>query len=207
MFNSELAGRDERTKPVSLEFANTLRWHASAHPRETLHSFLDLVSWAHEAGLMTERRARRLRSQAQAEPGASRRALLQALRLREAIYRIFIAVIHEKAVHAPDLDELNAVVKKLVEGAQIQQRQSGFLWAWSMDEGDLDSFLGPIALSAAELLLSERRQWIGQCADDRGCGWLFLDTSKNHSRRWCDMNHCGNRAKQHRLQQRRRVAD
>ncbi|MEO8392900.1 MAG: CGNR zinc finger domain-containing protein [Chloroflexota bacterium] len=64
--------------------------------------------------------------------------------------------------------------------------------------------LGRVALSAAELLISEAHDRIGQCADDRGCGWLFFDTSKNHSRRWCDMNDCGNRAKQHRHHERRK---
>ena len=55
--------------------------------------------------------------------------------------------------------------------------------------------LWPIVESAAELLTSERRSRIGQCADDRGCGWLFLDATKNRSRRWCAMGDCGNRAK------------
>jgi len=203
MFTSELIGRDEVTKPVSLEFANTVHWHASQHPQDTLRSYPDLVSWAHEAGLTTDRQARQLVGLAQAQPGAARRALDRALRLREAIYRIFIAVIHDKPVGATDLDALNAVVKKLGGDAQIKRTRSGFVWAWRTDGGDLESFLDPIALSAANLLLSEKHQWVGQCADDRGCGWLFLDTSKNHSRRWCDMNDCGNRAKQRRLQQRR----
>jgi len=45
---------------------------------------------------------------------------------------------------------------------------------------------------------------VGQCADEQGCGWLFVDTSKNRRRRWCDINDCGNRAKQRRYQQRAR---
>ena len=66
----------------------------------------------------------------------------------------------------------------------------------------LDAPIGPIARSAAELLISEQRERVGQCADDRGCGWLFLDTSKNRRRRWCDISGCGNRAKQRRHYQR-----
>jgi predicted RNA-binding Zn ribbon-like protein len=68
--------------------------------------------------------------------------------------------------------------------------------------------LWPILRSAAEVLTSEKRTRLGQCADDRGCGWLFLDTSKNRSRRWCDMEDCGNRAKarRHYLRERGRSA-
>ncbi len=203
MFTSELAGLDEGARPVSLEFTNTVRWHASQHPEDTLHSYADLVVWAREAGLTTDREARRLLSRAQAHPDAAGRSLEKARRLREAIYRIFIAVIEQRSVRAADLDELNVVVKKLGEGAQIKHARAGFVWSWNAERGDLDSFLGVIALSATNLLLSDKHRWIGQCADDRGCGWLFLDASKNHSRRWCDMNDCGNRAKQRRLQQRR----
>jgi predicted RNA-binding Zn ribbon-like protein len=203
MFSSELAGLNEETAPVSLEFTNTVRWHASRHPEETLHSYADLVTWAAGVGLVSGAQARRLMKQAQAQSEAARRVLDRAVRLREAIYGIFTAVIHEKRIQTADLRQLNAVLNKMGEGARIKATRAGFVWAWETDRDDLDSFLDQIALSAANLLLSEKRQWVGQCADDRGCGWLFLDISKNHSRRWCDMNDCGNRAKQRRLKERR----
>jgi predicted RNA-binding Zn ribbon-like protein len=204
MFPSDVGGPDEGARPVSLEFANTMRWHASRHPQETLRSYPDLVSWIRKAELATDREARRLMGQAQADPEAADRALKRARRLREAIYGIFTAVIERRPVRAKDLEALNEVIVKLEQGARIEHTRSGFIWAWNTDEDELDSFLGRIALSAANLLLSDRHRWVGQCADDRGCGWLFLDTSKNHSRRWCDMNDCGNRAKQRRLKERQR---
>jgi predicted RNA-binding Zn ribbon-like protein len=204
VFVADLGGADEGSRPVSLEFANTMRWHASRHPQETLRSYPDLVSWIRKAGLVSDREARRLLSQARADPHAAERALERARLLREAIYGIFTAVIEHRQVRAKDLGELNKVITKLEEGARIERTQSGFAWAWNTDGDGLDSFLGRIALSAANLLLSEQHRWVGQCADDRGCGWLFLDTSKNHSRRWCDMNDCGNRAKQRRLKERQR---
>jgi len=54
------------------------------------------------------------------------------------------------------------------------------------------------------LTSSQRLNQVRQCRGDN-CGWLFVDGSKNHSRRWCDMRDCGNRAKvrRHRLKQRR----
>jgi len=44
-------------------------------------------------------------------------------------------------------------------------------------------------------LTSEELDRVRECADDRGCGYLFMDTSRNRSRKWCDMRGCGNRAK------------
>jgi predicted RNA-binding Zn ribbon-like protein len=51
-----------------------------------------------------------------------------------------------------------------------------------------------VARSAAELLISPERACVRECASET-CTWLFVDTTKNHSRRWCDMNSCGNRYK------------
>ncbi len=63
--------------------------------------------------------------------------------------------------------------------------------------------LGPISLSAMTTLLQADLTRIKQCQGEK-CGWLFLDTTKNKSRRWCEMEVCGNRAKQKRLAERTR---
>ena len=69
--------------------------------------------------------------------------------------------------------------------------------AWTQRAGTEDpgSMLGPIARAAADLLAADPVRRVGQCHDDRGCGWLFLDTSRLQSRQWCSMADCGNRAK------------
>ena len=64
--------------------------------------------------------------------------------------------------------------------------------------------LGPVARSAAELLTSDRLDRLRQCESEKGCGWLFVDGSRNRSRRWCDMSDCGNRAKARRFHRRHR---
>ena len=67
--------------------------------------------------------------------------------------------------------------------------------------------LWPVVWSAANLLTSRILERVGQCADDRGCGWLFMDLSRNRSRRWCDMKDCGNRDKVRRYYARKREAE
>ncbi len=188
----------EETRPLCLEFANTVQWHAGEHPEETLHSFTDLVEWARGAGIVSEDRARRLIQAGLQQPARAEQALQRAAALREAIYRLFADIAHKRPAAEADLAELNRSLTRLTNGAQVIKTPQGFAWKWRADDEALDSFIGPAALSAAELLISEEREYVGQCADDRGCGWLFLDTSKNHSRRWCDINDCGNRAKQRR---------
>ena len=191
--------------PVCLTFANTLRWHASDRPKETLHSYADLVTWARNAALISEHEKQQLLHDAVAQPAEAEQALNRALALREAIYRMFVALIHAEAPDDADLDQLNAALAQITTGARIVRTQQGWSWQWGQPKEALDVALGPIARSAAELLISKQRERVGQCADDRGCGWLFLDTSKNRRRRWCDISECGNRAKQRRHYQRLRT--
>ncbi len=202
MFKPEVIDSERGSNPLCLEFANTLHWHASEHPEETLHAYVDLVTWAQGVGLMSDREARKLLRDAADRPVEASRVHKRAVSLREAIYRIFVALIQEKSLAEADLAELNNILTQMTSGARVAKAARGFAWSWDIDEEALDSLIGPIALSAAELLISEERERVGQCADDRGCGWLFLDTSKNRSRRWCDINDCGNRAKQRRHYQR-----
>ena len=204
MRKAKAIGPDRRSSRLCLEFVNTVSWHASTHPEETLHSYADLVRWAQGVGLLSNREAQKRLRDAVDRPAEASRVLGQATVLRETLYCIFVALIHGRSPAEPDLAVFNSTLTSMTRGARIVMTAAGFAWSWDVDTGALDSLIWPIALSAAELLISEERQRIGQCADDRGCGWLFLDHSKNRSRRWCDINDCGNRAKQRRHYERTR---
>jgi predicted RNA-binding Zn ribbon-like protein len=204
MATSEIFTYKGKAGWICLDFANTLDWHASDRPQETLHTYADLAAWAQSVGLLTKPETRKLLREAEANTAQAERVLRWAITLREAIYRIFVALTTGKPPAEPDLVELNQSLSKISNGAGIKTSARGFEWAWNVDRASLDLPIGSIALSAAELLVSAERERVGQCADERGCGWLFLDTSKNHSRRWCDSKDCGNRERQHRHYERTR---
>jgi predicted RNA-binding Zn ribbon-like protein len=126
---------------------------------------------------------------------ATRKVLSRALELREALYRIFRAAGKGKSPAEGDLAILNSELKASLGRLRIGKDKGGFQWHWKDDALRLDNPLGPIARSAADLLThGHALEQVGQCHGDN-CGWLFVDLSKNHSRRWCDMRDCGNRAK------------
>jgi predicted RNA-binding Zn ribbon-like protein len=104
-----------------------------------------------------------------------------------------------------DLVVLNEVLKDAQCHRRVTQSPQGFAWQWVEVPGGLDQILWPVSRSAADLLTSNLLERVRECADDRGCGYLFIDTSRNRSRRWCSMESCGNRAKvrQHRERQRK----
>lgn len=128
-------------------------------------------------------------------PTAAAAVLAQALALREAIYRIFVALAAAATPLADDIACLNRALAAALPYLQVQPSPHGYGWGWRAETDTLAALLRPIALSAAHLLTSAWVDRVKQCEDDRGCGFLFIDTSKNRSRRWCSMESCGNRAK------------
>jgi predicted RNA-binding Zn ribbon-like protein len=195
---------DLEGKQLCLDFANTAQWHASAHPIEQLNSYSDLVSWARKKRLLTSQEAKRLSGESVARPVEAESVLQRAIELREAIYRVFSAVARKRLAEATDIDTINAALSDALSRLQVARKKGSFTWRWDEDEATFDRILWPVARSTAELLTSELLPRVGQCADDRGCGYLFLDLSKNRTRRWCDMKDCGNRAKAQRHYRRKR---
>lgn len=184
-----------KAEHLCLDFANTADWHASDQPIEYLHRYADLVSWARRAGLLTDHQAERLYREAGHQPEAAGRVLEQAVALREAIYRIFSASAAHRSPGKEDLDLLNTALFEGLRWLRVTQTGATFSWQWDSPAEALDQMLWPLARSAAELLTSEELDRVRECADDQGCGFLFMDMSRNRSRKWCDMKGCGNRAK------------
>jgi predicted RNA-binding Zn ribbon-like protein len=179
---------------LCLDFANTVEWHAREHPNEGLKSYPDLVEWAQKVRLLTGHEAQQLLLMAEARPSEAAAALERAVALREAIYRIFSAVIARASPARADITLLNTVLAEALARLRVIPQANRFAWQWADRESTLDWMLWPVAHSAANLLTSKELQRVGECALE-GCGWLFFDTSRNQSRRWCSMKACGNVAK------------
>jgi predicted RNA-binding Zn ribbon-like protein len=183
---------------LCLDFTNTVDDRPDVHPQEHLNSYHDLVSWGQQAQVLAEREAQRLLEEAARRPEEATSVLERALGVREAIYRIFKSVSEDLVPEEDDLVSLSTAVADAQVHARIVPKTGGFDWDWSGDENELDRMMWPVVRSAADLLTSDELDDIRVCASET-CNWLFMDTSKNHSRRWCDMKSCGNRAKARRF--------
>jgi predicted RNA-binding Zn ribbon-like protein len=190
---------------LCLDFSNTLEWHASDHPQESLTSYADLVNWSLKAGVVTNSEARLLLREARRRPAEASAALERAIFLREAIYRIFSSVAAKRRPKKADLDTLNDALSEALARARVVQTGEGFVWDWAGRGSALEGILWPVVRSAAELLTSGDLGRVRECAGV-GCGWLFVDVSRNRLRRWCDMKSCGNRAKARRHYERIKAA-
>ncbi|MGC1453130.1 MAG: ABATE domain-containing protein [Candidatus Sulfotelmatobacter sp.] len=177
---------------VCLDFVNTLDDRHSK-PKELLETYIDLARFGEDTGLLGATEVDRLYARSYAAPDRAQQALLQARELREAIHDVFWATMNERPVPPRALSRLNAYVQSAAGQMCLVPVKGGFEWRFD-DWGDFQSVLWPIARAAADLLASDQLPYVRACSS-KTCEWFFLDTSKNHHRRWCDMTRCGNRAK------------
>jgi predicted RNA-binding Zn ribbon-like protein len=183
-----------------LDFANTLDGRATAHPEELLGSYAELTGWARHAGLIDEATAGRLAGAPSTAAGA---ALARAVELREAIFQVFAAVARGEPVPAEALARVQSRYAEAVSAARLEPAQAGFEWRFAGEAADRPWW--PVAVSAVRLLTTGPLDRVKTCAAEAGCIGLFLDVSKNRSRRWCT-DGCGVEAKVRRQAQRRRAA-
>ncbi len=193
---------------VCLDFINTLDDRPSGEPKELLKDYDDLARFGEEAGILTPAQFDDLVEKARAIPDEARdeaeEALRRARNLREALHDIFSALMNHEAAPQPAMDTLNANLhdaalhSRLIQREMIQsktiQREPRCEWRFNDLTSSFNAMLWPIARAAADLLASGDLPLVRACSSPT-CQWFFLDTSKNHRRRWCDMKSCGNRAK------------
>jgi predicted RNA-binding Zn ribbon-like protein len=179
---------------VSLDFVNTLDDRFSSDPKELLKDYVDLARFGEDSGILSDLQVDRLMAWSMQRPEEAKRALTSAIQLREAIGEIFYALARKKPVPAAAIIILNQHMQEAAQHLNLALGEEHFEWRFETPHHDLFTPLWPIARDAAELLASDRIEFVRACAS-KTCEWLFLDESKNHRRRWCDMTKCGNRAK------------
>jgi predicted RNA-binding Zn ribbon-like protein len=187
---------------LCLDFVNTVggRDSAGAPIREKLSTYQDLLAWSVLATMDRRGAVARARLAAR-DTGEAAHTVDRAIRLREALYRIFRSVLESRSPSEPDAEALRYELSIARAHQVLAQKGGVFAWAFMEQPPALDRVLWPVPMSAAELLTSSDLVKLRQCAGAE-CGWLFLDTSRNHRRQWCDMQDCGNRAKVRRFRQR-----
>ena len=191
----------------ALDFANTISRRAAPEDcRDRLTHYGRLVSWGVEAKLLSPKDAERLRAEAGAKPRSAIAALRRAVTVRESIFSIFVAMARGERAPAAALETLNAALPGALASLRVGTDRGGFGWRFEPDPGDLAPMMAPVVRAAADLLTSKELARVRECQSDT-CFWLFLDGSKNGTRRWCDMKVCGNRAKARRHYHREKTAE
>lgn len=184
----------------ALAFVNTLSYRPTPEPKERLTSYQALLDWARDQKLVPPSAADRLATEARHHPQAAAAALARARELRETLQAVFSEMAAGRTPPTSALDVLSERVAAAYANGRLVALDGRLLWAAGAAD-HLDRIGWELARAAARLVTSDRLSAVRACeADD--CGWWFVDETKNHSRRWCDMKSCGNREKMRRYRAR-----
>jgi predicted RNA-binding Zn ribbon-like protein len=191
---------------LALDFVNTVEPRTGSGQRDFLPDYAALAAWMAHSGGVTADEARRLGSAASADAIRAAAVWRRAIDLREALYRIVLAVAEGHRPAPRDLAALSRAFSRAQRHAMLTADGTEIRWSWD-SPADLERPLWEMAKSAIEILTTDDASRLGVCRHGiDGCGWVYLDATKNGSRRWCGMPDCGTRAKARRLTERRRQA-
>ncbi len=180
---------DFNANHVVLDFINTVSGRPT-YSRDDLASADDMFEWATASGMVHRGHP--------AEPGSwELHQFHAAIALRENLYGVFGPIAGGDVPQHAALALVLRRAARALQSSRWARGESRYEPGWPQDS--IDAICDRLADEAVQLLRSPLTSRIGSCS---GCGWLFLDTSRGHARRWCSMNACGVRDKMRRYHQR-----
>jgi predicted RNA-binding Zn ribbon-like protein len=179
---------------LCLDYVNTLYWRGSDPKTETLTDAQALAGWLGKDGGLPAERAQAFSAFLADSPAKAKQVFGQAMALREALHRLFAARASNAAVADRDIALLNQALEEAPARDKLERTKDSLGWKVPREKISAPGLLAPVLWSATDLLLQGDAARIRQCANEK-CRWVFVDSSKAGSRRWCTMSSCGNRAK------------
>jgi len=190
---------------LALDFANSESGRRFPTHQDQLQAPVHVADWLEHAGALDAATTAELRGRLAADPEFAEALLAEARRLRDDVHSVAAAIAHRARPPAAALDDLAALHAHWLAAAKLAPDGPRHGWRWRFADAPLAAALGPVALAAVSLVAERDPVRIKECGGV-ACGWLFYDETKNNRRRWCEMEICGNRAKQRRRAARRRDA-
>ena len=188
---------------VALDLLNTQNGPAGGAPEDdVLADYRDLLAWASHVGVVTAAEERRLRRVAQQRPADADAAFQRARETRAYLNDVFDAVARGKPPARADLLRLQRDEAEALSHGRLVPGDGQYRWSWA-DDQDLGRPLWPIIHAALELITDGPLDRVKGCAS---CRFVFVDESKNRSRRWCSMDDCGAEDKMRKYVARRSAA-
>ena len=176
----------------ALELVNTLDLRFSANAIDLIPTYGELLRFTTQLRLLTAEQARHLTRTV--DEMDARRVVASTAELREALAAVLYGRIDGSKLQAAHVETLEKHFHAAALHRRLRWDASGMVWSWLGVERQTEIPLWKLAQPAAALLVSSDVERVKDCGDPT-CRWLFLDLSKNHTRRWCDMKTCGNRMK------------
>ncbi len=190
--NSDLTAK--LGEKLCLDFVNTASWHESEKPIENLNDIETFIDWCAFMGIIDDSSKNQFYLYLSEDSFNNNQILNEIIEIREVIFRIFRNIAFNEEYKNEDMIKLINYLPKIYKDVDLTKNDYNFTIRIKPDAKNIISLIFPVIQSAIELLTQEDMNRIKICGGER-CGWLFYDTSRNNSRKWCSMADCGNREK------------
>ena len=179
---------------MCLDLANTVDMRLSGRPIDKLKGYEELIAFGQQAGVFSFSDAQKLQRQGRKDRSQASRLFQRVVALRETTFRILSAAATRHQVSEADVRAINAELQRLSSSSVVAPVKGQVGWCWVEKSNGVGRLVGSVVRSVVEVLTSEDIQRLRQCAAEN-CGWLFIDHSRSHNRRWCEMRTCGSQHK------------
>ncbi len=178
-------------RALCLEFVNTISWRGKPNPTEYLPDPEAWFIWLHDNAVLPESALHSLRARARSTPDEAVAAFENALKFRESLYNLLCSDCRNRELTAKDRMTVQDILSRAMSYLKFEHGHDGWSFKLASEAPSWEFPLYGPALSAAQLLTSDFATKVRSCEREE-CQWLFLDLTKNHSRKWCSMQSCGN---------------
>jgi predicted RNA-binding Zn ribbon-like protein len=176
---------------TAINFINTIDWRGKENPEDYINDYTDLINWSTITGIITQKEAETLKEISQRNPEKASESLMRAISFREAAYRTLQSISIGESPSPEDKELLDSEMLNMFGYLKLNLKEKQLVLNGQLD---FNHILRLIVKDLVELMTSDELNRVKRCQSEE-CGWLFIDSSKNRSRKWCQMRGCGNRAK------------
>ena len=177
---------------ICFDFTNTVSWRETEHPHEWFDSFDNFTKWTEITDILEKEQAKELLKTLQGSREEGERHLNKMIEIREFLFNLFNHQVREGSIRPDDLQRLGVLGQSVYNHQMLAPSGSSYQWTWRNDISPLDKIHYTVIGAALEVITRHDLSRIKKCPS---CQWLYMDMSKNKSRRWCTMEDCGNRHK------------
>jgi predicted RNA-binding Zn ribbon-like protein len=173
----------------SLDFINTVSWPGTEREHDWFGIAKNVPLWAMAVGLIDRQTRRRLETEFPPESKEAAHQLRTIRKVRGTLRAAIAPLVRGDMPSPASVEELNALTARASRNHRLDP--DTLQWTWVSPRSLVEVFF-PVIWNAAEVITSIDRGRLRYCP---ACDWLFHDTTRNASRRWCDMVDCGSRDK------------
>jgi predicted RNA-binding Zn ribbon-like protein len=173
---------------LCLDFVNTVQTRKKLTSYEYLPDYLSFLEWCAKVNIADQNEIDTFKSIVVQSPAKAITAYHHIFIAREILYKFLSAKAAGIEIPNDVLDRFNELLTESLSHIGFQNNVKGPHQIWINEQDDLVAPLWKVLKSAYDILTADESKYVKECP---ACGWLFLDRSRTHTRRWCNPLECG----------------